>query len=75
MTLAGKTAVITGASSGIGLATVRLLARQNCKEARVFGQTRAEVLTSDSRRLQRAELLTSFYSSLLIQYVNPRKEV
>jgi NADP-dependent 3-hydroxy acid dehydrogenase YdfG len=30
LTLTGKTAVMTGASSGIGEATARLLARQNC---------------------------------------------
>ena len=30
MTLAGKTAVVTGASSGIGAATARLLAQQKC---------------------------------------------
>ena len=46
-TLDGKTAIVTGASSGIGAATVRALAREGVRVA--GGARRVEMLESDVR--------------------------
>ena len=50
MTLAGRVAVITGASSGIGLACAEALAREGV--AVVLGARRTERLESEVKRIR-----------------------
>ena len=55
MTLAGKTAVVTGASSGIGEATARLLAQKGCNVA--LAARREELLNSLAAELGEGTLV------------------
>jgi hypothetical protein len=51
--MAGKTVVVTGASSGIGLETARALAAQGARIAMVVrNRTRASLRSRDSRRVR-----------------------